>query len=125
MVNPVPPVCNLTAAFERVTDYWSPKVIGRINDQLIKVAKLKGQFVWHAHDSEDELFHVVKGELRIEFETGAAVLKEGDFLTVPKGVRHKPAADEECWVMLVEPASTLHTGTEVTDRTRSLAEQLS
>lgn len=117
-------VTNLTAAFDRVTDYWSPKVIGRVSDQLLKVAKLKGELVWHAHDGEDEMFHVVKGELRIEFEDGVAVLSEGDFLTVPRGVRHNPVADEECWVLLIEPASTLHTGAEMTDRTRSLEEQL-
>lgn len=115
---------NLTAAFDRVTDYWSPKVIGRVNDQLLKVAKLKGEFVWHAHEGEDELFHIVKGELRIEFEDGVTLLREGDLLTVPKGVRHNPVADEECWVLLIEPASTLHTGGEITDRTRSLEEQL-
>ena len=124
MESAMPSAINLNAAFDRVTDYWSPKVIGRVNDQLLKVAKLKGEFVWHAHEGEDELFHVVKGELRIEFETGAVVLQEGDFLTVPKGLRHNPVADEECWVLLIEPASTLHTGAEVTDRTRSLAEQL-
>ena len=95
---------KLEAAFDRVTDYWSPKVIGRLNDQPLKAAKLKGELVWHAHDGEDELFYIVKGELRIEFEDGA---------------------DEECWVLLIEPASTLHTGAEITDRTRSLEEQLS
>ncbi len=116
---------TLTAAFDRVTDYWSPKVIGRVNDQLLKVAKLKGELVWHAHDHEDELFYIVKGELRMEFEDGPTLLREGDFLTVPRGVRHNPVADEECWILLIEPASTLHTGSQITDRTRSLDEQLS
>jgi len=116
---------NLLTAFDRVTEYWSPKVIGKVNDQLLKAAKLKGQLVWHAHDGEDELFHVVKGEMRIEFEDGVVHLREGDFLTIPKGVRHNPLADEECWVLLIEPASTKHTGDEVTPLTRSIEEQFS
>jgi mannose-6-phosphate isomerase-like protein (cupin superfamily) len=88
---------TLEAAFERVTEYWSPKVIGQVNNQLLKAAKLKGQLVWHAHDEEDELFFLVKGALRIEFEDGPVDLQQGDFLTVPKGVRHNPVAQEECW----------------------------
>jgi mannose-6-phosphate isomerase-like protein (cupin superfamily) len=116
---------NLLSAFDRVTEYWSPKVIGQVNDQLLKVAKLKGQLVWHAHDGEDELFHIVKGELRMEFEDGVVHLREGDVLTIPKGIRHNPIAEEECWVLLIEPASTKHTGDEMTPMTRSLEEQLS
>lgn len=115
---------NLLQAFDRVTDYWSPKVVGRVNDQLLKVAKLKGELVWHAHDDEDELFYVVKGQMRIELEQQAVVLREGDFFTVPRGVRHNPVAEHECWILLIEPASTKHTGDEVTPRTRSLDEQL-
>lgn len=114
----------LEAAFGRVTEFWSPKVIGQVNDQLIKVAKLKGNLVWHAHDDADELFYIVRGELHIEFETGSVDLRQGDFLTVPKGVRHNPIAREECWLVLIEPASTKHTGNEVTWRTRTLEEQL-
>lgn len=120
MLSPV----ALTEAFESVTDYWSPKVIGRVNDQLLKVAKLKGEFVWHAHEGEDELFYIVKGALRIDFEDGPVHLAAGEFLTVPRGVRHNPVAEEECWVMLIEPASTKHTGEEITARTRSLEDQL-
>jgi mannose-6-phosphate isomerase-like protein (cupin superfamily) len=116
---------SLAAAFDRVTDYWSPKVIGQVNGQLLKVAKLKGSFVWHAHDDADELFHVVKGQLTIEFEDGAVVLDEGDFYTVPRGRRHNPVALAECWVLLIEPATTLHTGDIVSARTRCLAEQMS
>jgi mannose-6-phosphate isomerase-like protein (cupin superfamily) len=116
---------KLAAAFDRVTDHWSPKVIGQVNDQLLKAAKLKGELVWHAHDGQDELFYIVKGSLRMEFEDGAVDLEEGDFLTVPSGVRHNPVAREECWVLLIEPASTKHTGDAVTSRTRSLEEQLS
>jgi len=115
---------SLATAFDLVTDYWSPKVIGKVNDQLLKAAKLKGELVWHDHDGQDELFYIVKGSLRIEFEDGQVTLSKGDFLTVPSGVRHNPVADEECWVLLIEPASTKHTGDEVTSRTRSLEEQL-
>jgi mannose-6-phosphate isomerase-like protein (cupin superfamily) len=116
---------KLADAFERLTDYWSPKVIGQVNDQLLKAAKLKGELVWHAHEGQDELFYIVKGSLRMEFENDAVDLQQGDFLTVPSGVRHNPVAQEECWVLLIEPASTKHTGEEMTPRTRSLEEQLS
>lgn len=116
---------NLHAAFARVTEHWSPKVIGKVNDQLLKAAKIKGELVWHAHDQEDELFYVVKGGMRIELEDGMVELREGDFFTVPKGVRHNPVADEECWILLIESASTRHTGDEVTPLTRSIEEQYS
>lgn len=115
---------TLAAAFDRITEHWSPKVIGQVNNQLLKAAKLKGELVWHAHDGQDELFYIVRGSLRIEFEDGAVDLREGDFLTVPSGVRHNPVAHDECWILLIEPAETKHTGAEMTDRTRSLAEQL-
>ncbi|MBR9834152.1 MAG: cupin domain-containing protein [Alphaproteobacteria bacterium] len=116
---------NLQTSFDRVSEYWSPKVIGQVNGQLLKVAKLKGAFVWHAHDDEDELFFIVRGALRMEFEDRTVDLGEGDFLTVPKGVRHNPVAEEECWVLLIEPASTRHTGDVQTPMTRSLDEQMS
>ncbi|WP_199743318.1 cupin domain-containing protein [Sphingomonas ginsenosidivorax] len=118
------PPTNLTAVFDRVTEHWSPKVIGQVNNQLLKAAKLKGELIWHAHDGQDELFYIVKGSLRIEFEDGAVDLKKGDFLTVPRGVRHNPVAREECWVLLIEPADTKHTGNEMTSRTRTLKQQL-
>jgi mannose-6-phosphate isomerase-like protein (cupin superfamily) len=115
----------LIAAFDRITAYWSPKVIGQVNDQLLKAAKLKGELVWHAHVGQDELFYIVKGSLRIEFEDGPVLLSQGDFLTVPSGVRHNPVAEEECWVLLIEPTATKHTGDEITSQTRTLEEQLS
>ena len=114
---------RLADAFEQVTEYWSPKVIGQVNNQLLKVAKLRGEFVWHSHDGEDELFYVVKGSLRIEFDDGSVELSEGDFLTVPRGVRHNPVAANECWVLLIESATTKHTGDEMTSRTRTIEEQ--
>ena len=116
---------NLVAQFDRVDAYWSPKVIGQVNNQYLKVAKMKGSFTWHAHDDEDELFYVVRGRMRIEFEAGAVDLGEGDFYVVPRGVRHLPVAEEECWVMLIETVTTKHTGNTESELTRSLAEQLS
>lgn len=115
---------RLEAMFDQVDDYWSPKVVGRVNDQYLKVAKLKGRLCWHAHADEDELFHVVRGRLRIEFDDGVVELGEGEFLTVPKGVRHNPVADEECWVLLIESVTTRHTGEVVIPATRSIEEQL-
>lgn len=115
---------NLMAAFDDVTDYWSPKVIGRVNDQYLKVAKFKGEFVWHAHDDEDELFHIVKGRFRMEFEDSAVDMGPGDILTVPKGVLHRPVAEEECWALLIETVTTKHTGDVETHLTRSIEEQL-
>jgi mannose-6-phosphate isomerase-like protein (cupin superfamily) len=107
-----------------LTEFWSPRVVAEVDDAYIKVAKIKGSLVWHAHDNEDELFYILKGRLRIEMESGAVELNEGDTYVVPKGVRHNPVADDECHVMLIERKSTLHTGTEVTDKTRSIDEQL-
>jgi len=120
MPNPVSP----KSVAASLTEYWSPRVIAELDDSYVKVAKVKGAFVWHAHDREDELFFILKGRLRIELEGGAVELAEGDTYVVPKGVRHNPVADEECHVMLIERKTTLHTGTVVTERTRSLAEQL-
>jgi quercetin dioxygenase-like cupin family protein len=115
---------NIESQFDGISEYWSPKVIGRVNDQYVKIAKLKGEFVWHTHDAEDELFLVIRGQLRIQLEDGEVELGPGQFVVVPSGVRHNPVAAEECWVMLIETVSTQHTGDVVTSRTRSIAEQL-
>jgi mannose-6-phosphate isomerase-like protein (cupin superfamily) len=120
MLNPV----DIEAQFDGLSEYWSPKVIGRVNDQYVKVAKLNGEFVWHAHDAEDELFLVVRGHLRIQLEDGEVQLGPGQFVVVPRGVRHNPVAAEEAWVVLIETVTTQHTGDVVTPRTRSIAEQL-
>ena len=109
---------------ERLTEYWSPRVVAELDDCYVKVAKLHGSLAWHSHDAEDELFYMLKGSLRIEMEARTVVLGPGDAFVVPKGVRHNPVADEECLVMLVERKTTLHTGSEVTEKTRSLADQL-
>ncbi|MBK7189922.1 MAG: cupin domain-containing protein [bacterium] len=107
-----------------LTEYWSPRVIAEIADCYVKVAKLEGELVWHAHDEEAELFFVLEGNLRIEMESGAVDLGPGQVYVVPRGVRHNPVADEECLVMLFERKSTLHTGNEVTGKTRTVEEQL-
>jgi mannose-6-phosphate isomerase-like protein (cupin superfamily) len=103
---------------------WSPRVVAELDDCFVKVAKLEGSLDWHSHDNEDELFYILKGSLTIEMEDRSVVLEEGNAFVVPKGVRHHPIAEHECHVMLIERKTTLHTGTVVTDKTRSLAEQL-
>ena len=118
-------VVNLKAAAGELEEQWSPRVVAQVADQYVKVAKVQGEFVWHAHEGEDELFLVLKGSLRIQMEEGEVTLAAGDIFVVPAGVRHNPVAEEECWLALVEPAHTKHTGDVVTDRTRSIDEQLS
>jgi mannose-6-phosphate isomerase-like protein (cupin superfamily) len=100
------------------------RLICEVDDAYIKVAKVHGSLTWHSHENEDELFLILKGHLRIEMQDGAVELGEGDMFVVPKGVRHNPVADEECHIMLIERKTTLHTGDVVTEKTRSLAEQL-
>ncbi len=107
-----------------LAELWSPRVIAEVDDVYIKVAKVKGTLAWHSHDNEDELFYILQGTLRIEMESETVELREGDVYVVPKGVRHNPIADEECHVMLIERKTTLHTGNEVTEKTRTLEEQL-
>ena len=103
---------------------WSPRVIAEVDDVYVKVAKVQGQLAWHSHENEDEFFLVLKGHLRIELDEGAVELREGESFVVPKGKRHNPVADAECHILLIERKSTLHTGDTVTDRTRSIADQL-
>jgi mannose-6-phosphate isomerase-like protein (cupin superfamily) len=117
-------IASPKAVAESLTELWSPRVVGELDDCYVKVAKLRGTFGWHSHAHEDELFFVLKGGLRIEMEAGAVELDEGEMFVVPKGVRHNPVAEQECLVMLVERKSTLHTGDVVTEKTRSLADQL-
>jgi mannose-6-phosphate isomerase-like protein (cupin superfamily) len=110
-------VVNLAAKFGRFSDRWSPKIVGELNGQYIKLAKLEGEFVWHHHANEDELFLVVKGCLRMRLRDREVEIHEGEFFIVPKGVDHLPVADEECHVLLLEPTSTLNTGNVRGDRT--------
>ncbi|RQR75073.1 cupin domain-containing protein [Burkholderia sp. Bp9012] len=116
---------DLEAAFADVSEYWSPKVVAQVNDQYVKVAKVRGQLVWHDHALEDELFFVVRGHLRIEYEGGRAVdLPAGSMHVVPRGKRHNPVADDECWIVLIEPVQTKHTGDVQSPLTRTIDEQL-
>jgi mannose-6-phosphate isomerase-like protein (cupin superfamily) len=121
---PVQVPIDVLGQFERVTDYWSPKVIARVNDQYVKLARLKGEMDWHSHADEDELFWVLRGRLRLEFRDGAAELTAGQCCVVPRGVEHHPVAVEETWIVLVETVTTLHTGDRTTAQTRSIEEQL-
>ena len=116
---------NLLAEAERLTKHWTPKVVGQINDQYVKVAKLKGELAWHKHEHEDEMFLVLQGQLRIEYEDKPAVeLSEGDFHIVPRGVMHNPVCAKECLIALIEPATTRHTGDLVMEKTVSIEAQL-
>jgi len=115
---------NLRQEAAKLDDYWSPRIVGQVNDQYVKVARLKGDLTWHKHDDEDELFLVLEGSLRIEYEDHAVDLEEGDFHVVPRGVLHNPVCDRECLVALIETVTTQHTGDRMTARTRSIEEQL-
>ena len=142
----MPPEVNLSSKFSQIHEHWKPHIAGELNGQLIKLVKFQGEFVWHHHDNEDEMFFVVKGQFRMEFRDEPSgpeglnssgrdsarlqsvpspkreadrivTIHEGEFIVVPRGVEHKPVADQECWVMLFEPASTLNTGNVVNERT--------
>ncbi|MCA6449913.1 MAG: cupin domain-containing protein [Chitinophagaceae bacterium] len=101
---------SLADKFSQITDHWNPHIVGELNGQQVKLAKFKGPFTWHHHAQEDEFFFVVKGSFVMELRDKNIELQEGDFLVVPRGVEHRPNAEEEVWVMLFEPASTLNTG---------------
>lgn len=108
---------NIAEKFQQVKEYWKPYIVGELNGQLVKLDKLKGEFVWHSHESEDEMFLVVKGRFRIEFRDKDVQVEEGEFVIVPRGVEHRPVAEEEAHVLLFEPASTLNTGNVRDERT--------
>ena len=119
---------SLEAACEALSELWSPRVVGQVNDQFIKAVRVQGEFPWHSHADEDELFLVLRGELRIgraEADGGDVQVRAGEFFVVPHGVRHKTSAAEETWLALIEPVTTKHTGDTVTAMTRSIEEQLS
>lgn len=109
---------NLDEKFSLFTEHWSPKVVGALNNQHVKLVKFQGEFVWHQHEHEDELFFVVKGNLTIEFRDKKVELQPNEFLIVPRGVEHKPVAEEEVWVMLFEPDTTLNTGDAESELTK-------
>lgn len=113
---------NLKAKFARFSDLWSPKIVGELNGQYVKLAKVKGEFVWHKHDNEDELFLVLQGTLTMRLRDQIIELQAGEFFIVPKGVEHKPVAQEEVHLMLLEPKSTKHTGDVVSEMTVEVQE---
>lgn len=110
--------------FELFSDYWSPKIIGEVNDFYIKAVKVKGEFVWHQHETEDELFYVIKGRLRIRLRDGEIALDPGEFAVIPRTVEHLPVADEEVHILLLEPKTTVNTGTTSSDRTVEVLERI-
>jgi mannose-6-phosphate isomerase-like protein (cupin superfamily) len=101
---------NLAEKFSRITEHYDPRIAGELNGQMVKLVKFKGEFTWHHHENEDEMFLVIKGSFDMHFRDRAETINEGEFIIVPRGVEHKPVADEEVEVLLFEPASTLNTG---------------
>ena len=116
---------NLADTFAQFTDQWSPKIVGELNGQMVKLVRFQGEFVWHHHDAEDEMFLVVDGRFRMEFRDRHVWLEMGEFLIVPRGVEHRPVAEEEALVMLFEPATTLNTGNVRNERTQERLQRLS
>ena len=108
---------NLAQKFAQFADYWSPKIVGELNGQQVKLVRFQGPFVWHHHDEEDELFYVVAGRFRMEFRDRAEWIEQGEFIIVPRGVEHRPVAEAEVQVMLFEPRTTLNTGNVRNERT--------
>ncbi|GBF05434.1 mannose-6-phosphate isomerase [Deinococcus aerius] len=121
----VPEPVNVAAKFALFDDAWNPRIVAELNGQQVKVARLRGEFVWHHHEHEDELFWVIRGTLRLRFRDRDVLLQEGEFQVVPRGVEHLPVAEtEEVWAVLFEPASTLNTGDVRGERTRETLERL-
>jgi len=115
---------NLLSKFSLFTDHFHPRVVADLNDHEIKVVKLVGDFVWHHHEDVDELFLVMKGRMVMGLRTGDVVLGEGELFVVPKGVEHKPSAEDECWIVLIEPRGTLNTGNVVGEKTVAAPERI-
>lgn len=115
---------NIQEKLTKVNDYWNPRVIGELNGQQVKVTKLKGEFVWHKHDSEDEMFFIIKGELEMQLRDGSINIKPGEFIIIPKGMEHRPVARDEVHLILFEPASTLNTGNVRNDFTKEKLERI-
>ena len=115
---------NLQEKFRSFSEYWAPRIIGELNGQYVKAVKMHGEFLWHHHDNEDEMFLVVKGKLTMEFRDKIVEVNEGEFIIVPKKTEHRPIADREVEVILFEPASTLNTGNIVNERTKQQLEKI-
>jgi mannose-6-phosphate isomerase-like protein (cupin superfamily) len=115
---------NLQEKLARFSEFWSPKIVGELNGQQVKLVKFAGEFVWHSHEREDEMFLVVNGRFRMDFRDRQVWLEEGEFLIVPRGVEHRPVAEQEAHVLLFEPASTLNTGNVRNERTRETLDRI-
>ncbi|MBN2859809.1 MAG: cupin domain-containing protein [Sphaerochaetaceae bacterium] len=115
---------NLKEKFNVITRYWDPKIIGELNGQYVKIAKLKGEFVWHHHDEEDELFMVIRGSLVIKTEHGGVKLEEGEMVIIPRGVEHMPVAEQEVEVLMFEPKGTINTGSLENEKTIHQVEKI-
>ena len=115
---------NLEQKLSLIEEHWSPKIIGEVNDVYIKLVKFQGDFIWHHHETEDELFFVVKGTMVMKLRSGDVAVGEGEFIIIPRGVEHMPVADEEVFLMLIEPKSTLNTGNIESERTVKEPERL-
>ncbi len=120
----LPTVVTLDEKFARFSEHWSPKIVGELNGQMVKLAKFRGAFEWHHHAAEDEMFLVHRGSFRMELRDRVLTLNAGDFLIVPRGVEHRPVADQEVEVILFEPATTLNTGNVTSERTREVLDRL-
>jgi mannose-6-phosphate isomerase-like protein (cupin superfamily) len=119
-----PDTVRLADKLAQFSEYWSPKIVGELNGQLVKLVKFMGPFVWHHHDAEDELFYVVRGRFRMEFRDRTVWVEQGEFIIVPRGVEHRPVAEEPVEVMLFEPATTLNTGNVRNERTRDTLDRI-
>ena len=124
VVNTMAKKINIQDKLSLFNDHWNPRIIAELNKQHVKLAKIKGEFIWHKHDHEDEMFLVLKGTLKIAFRDRTETIQENEIIIVPKGVEHKPIADEEVSIMLFEPATTINTGALENERTRKNLESL-
>lgn len=112
-------VINLANKLSLFDEYWSPRIIAQMNDYHLKLAKIQGEFIWHSHPDTDEVFIVIEGDMRIEFRDFHTKLSKGELCVVPRGIEHKPVANDECQIMLIEPAETVNTGDAVGERTKT------
>jgi mannose-6-phosphate isomerase-like protein (cupin superfamily) len=115
---------NFEEKFQLFNEYWSPRIIGEVNDSYVKIAKFKGEFTWHVHNNEDEMFYVVKGKLTIKFREKDIILEEGESIIIPKGIEHMPCSEEEVHVLLIEPKTTLNTGNVKNEKTVDKLERI-
>jgi mannose-6-phosphate isomerase-like protein (cupin superfamily) len=124
LLNTIMKKINISQKLAQFNDHWNPRIIGELNKQHVKLAKIKGEFIWHKHEDEDEMFLVLKGTLKIEFRDRTETIQENEIIIVPKGVEHKPIAEEEVSIMLFEPATTINTGALENERTRKNLESI-